>query len=110
MTVYGLDAERIVGSHSGTSAVPTSLVDTRLNVKLSRFPGRDEDWCLRFGTSQMDAAAVHSTITVAAWTISKCLWHLFTMWCDGKALGIVKLSNKIGLEARRQLKLEPDAR
>ena len=62
-----------------------------------------------YGT-QMDAAAVHSTITVAAWTISKCLWHLFTMWCDGKALGIVKLSNKIGLEARRQLKLEPDAR
>ena len=32
------------------------------------------------------------------------------MWCDGKALGIVKLSNKVGLEAWRQLKIENEAR
>ena len=48
LSVYGLDAERIVVAQWITrilmTAVPTSVVDTRVDMKLSRFSVRYEDW------------------------------------------------------------------
>ena len=91
----------------GGDAVPgDQLVDRRIDMKLSRFSGRDEewsDWCLRFEAycglmgydRVMEGAAVHAT-PIAADTLgqseaaaSKALWHLLVTWCDGKALGLV---------------------
>ena len=105
-----------------TAVVQTSLIDMRVDMKLgtaSVLRGhvrtgvigvfvlrRMEPGC----HTQMDAAAVPGTpITVVSLgdpvrATSKSLWHLFVAWCDGKALGMVTLSNKIGLVACRQLK------
>ncbi|CAK0865232.1 unnamed protein product [Prorocentrum cordatum] len=42
--------------------------------------------------------------------VSQRLWHLLITYCEGKAMGVVKLSRKSGLEAWRQLKNEYESR
>ena len=99
------------------------VVDVRTDMRLQRFDGTDEkwgDWSLRFeaytallGLEELMTEAAQrrdplldTDLGDRAKAASLRLWHLLVTWCDGKALGVVKLSRKNGLEAWRQLKIE----
>ena len=47
---------------------------------------------------QMDAATPITLVSLgdSSRAMSKSLWHLLVTWCDGKAVAILKLSNKVG--------------
>eukprot|EP00959_Pyramimonas_sp_CCMP1952_P334055 6995981-Pyramimonas_sp.AAC.1 len=91
------------------------VVDVRTDMRLQRFDGTDErwgDWSLRFeaytallgmGDLMTEAAnrrdpLPNDQLGDLARAVSQRLWHLLITWCDGKSLGVVKLSRKNGLE------------
>ncbi|CAK0870594.1 unnamed protein product [Prorocentrum cordatum] len=103
------------------------VVDVRTDMRLQRFDGTDErwaDWSLRFeaytallGMEDLMTEAANRRDPLAtdqlgdqARAVSQRLWHLLITWCDGKSLGVVKLSRKNGLEAWRQLKIEYESK
>ncbi|CAK0836065.1 unnamed protein product [Prorocentrum cordatum] len=103
------------------------VVDVRTDMRLQRFDGTDEkwgDWSLRFeaytallGMEDLMTEAANrrdplpnDQLGDRARAVSQRLWHLLITWCDGKSLGVVKLSRKNGLEAWRQLKIEYESR
>ncbi|CAK0808372.1 unnamed protein product [Prorocentrum cordatum] len=91
------------------------VVDVRTDMRLQRFDGTGEkwgDWSLRFeaytalpGFEEFMAAAdqrqdplLNDQLDERARQVSQRLWHLLTTYCEGKAMGVVKLLRKSGLE------------
>ncbi|CAK0797434.1 unnamed protein product, partial [Prorocentrum cordatum] len=96
------------------------VVDVRTDMRLQRFDGTDEklEACTALlGFEEFMAAAVqrqdpllNDQLDERARQVSQRLWHLLVTYCEGKAMGVVKLSRKNGLEAWHQLKNEYESR
>ena len=102
----------------------SQVVDTRTEMKITQFSGEEKDWAvwsLRFeaysaliGYEDIMAHAAaqtapldHATLSERALVISKALWHLLIMKCEGKAMSLARAAGKHnGLEAWRLMKID----